>query len=258
MPVVTLTTDWGTRDHYLASFKGRLLGAIPEVQLIDISHAIQPFNILEASFILKNAYSNFPKGTVHYVGMTGKSQNVSPVKMLIVVCEEHFFIGADTGIFSLVLEEKEKKIYSISSYGEELNPWNNKMVDNLAQLAINKNPGQLGILQPDLVTYFQSQPIFDSNSIRGTIIYIDEFENLVLNVTKDLFYRVANNRAFAIDIIRSNQRISRLSTLYNDVEEGELLARFNQDGYLEIALNQSNAAGLLGLKQSDTIRIEFQ
>ena len=132
------------------------------------------------------------------------------------------------------------------------------MVESIAQLASTKKPEELGTPRSDLLISFQSQPIFDSNSIRGTIIYIDEFENLVLNVRKDLFDKVATNRSFSIDIIRSNQRISNLSNFYNEVEEGELLARFNQDGYLEIALNQSNAAGLLGLKQFDTIRIEFQ
>src|SRR5689334_3328047 len=112
MPTVTLTTDWGTRDYYLASFKGMLVTQCPDVRIIDISNEVDHFDILQASFILKNCYEKFPKGTIHFIGVRGQETRQKSRGYLLLECNNHYFIGYDNGIFSLMLDQAPKKVYS--------------------------------------------------------------------------------------------------------------------------------------------------
>ena len=114
MQVITLTTDWGTSDHFAAAFKGKILCALPSANIIDVSHSVEPFNTIKASYVLKNSYLNFPEGTIHFVGVMryDNLRSVEPkeIKRLVIRCNNHFFIGSDSGIFSLVLGEAPKEI----------------------------------------------------------------------------------------------------------------------------------------------------
>ena len=116
MPIITLTTDWGLRDHYLASFKGELMSRSPDIQLVDISHEIEHFDILQASFVIRNCFEKFPKGTLHFIGIAGniteKNKN-DQRNFLVVKSNGHYFIGEDSGIFSLILGETDKEIFRL-------------------------------------------------------------------------------------------------------------------------------------------------
>ena len=259
MPVVTLTTDWGIRDHYLAAFKGRLISTVPGVQLVDISHSISPFDILQASYILKNAYKHFPEGSIHYSGIKGKIPVETLPELLIVESEGHFFVGVDSGLFSLVLEEKPKRNFVVAAKGHfNTKEWANSVVECISQLSQNKALPDYAEERQAINQSFSPQPMIDDDSIRATVIFVDEFENLVLNVKEDLFERIRNSRRFVIEMRRVNQPINKICRWYNEVQEGELLALFNRDGYMEIALNRSNASGLMGINLYDTVRIIFQ
>src|SRR5689334_957770 len=116
MPILTLTTDWGLRDHYVASFKGELMSRSNDVKIVDISHQVEHFDILQASFVIKNCFAKFPEGTLHFIGLAG----VQPASKnerrnyLILKSKGHFFIGEDNGIFSLILGDEEKEMYGLS------------------------------------------------------------------------------------------------------------------------------------------------
>jgi S-adenosylmethionine hydrolase len=258
MPFVTLTTDWGTRDHYVGALKGRLLSRIPEVRVIDISHDIFPFDTLQASYILKNAYHHFPEGTIHYSGMKGRLQTGALPELMIVESEGYYFVGIDSGLFSLVLEENTRKCYALPTKGHfNSGEWSEGIVDTISKLAGGESPASFATERNSLIQAFSAQPIIDADSIRATVIFIDRFENLVLNITEDLFNKVCGNRGFMIEMRRVRQPLNKISQWYNEVEEGEILALFNRDGYLEIALNRSNASGLLGVNLYEPIRIIF-
>jgi len=259
MPVVTLTTDWGLRDHYVAAFKGRLISRVPGIQLVDVSHTIQPYNILDASHILKNAYRHFPAGTIHYAGIKGKMPAGIRPELSIVSCDGHVFIGLDSGMFSLMLGEKPKKIHSMPGKGFfNSYDWVDTIVDCIGRLVEGQHPADFAQERPSVLPSFAPQPVADNDSIRASVIFIDDFENLILNVRQELFDKIRANREFNIELRALKQPLNRISNWYHEVEEGELVALFNRDGFLEIALNRSNAAGLLGVNLYDSVRISFQ
>src|SRR5512133_2364165 len=100
MAIITLTSDWGLRDHYTGSVKGAILRQLPDAVIVDISHSIQPHNLNQAAFIVRNSYRNFPEGTIHIIGVIEEASIESP--HTLVVHDGHYFIGADNGIFSMI------------------------------------------------------------------------------------------------------------------------------------------------------------
>src|SRR5512138_1750299 len=111
MAIITLTSDWGLRDHYIGSVKGAILRQHPEAVIVDISHLVEPFNLNQAAFIIRNSYRSFPKGTIHILGINEEASIETP--HTLVLHEGHYFIGADNGIFSLIFDEKPEQILEI-------------------------------------------------------------------------------------------------------------------------------------------------
>ncbi|HPD53941.1 MAG: SAM hydrolase/SAM-dependent halogenase family protein [Bacteroidota bacterium] len=262
MAFLTLITDWGLRDHYVASFKGKLLSRSADLGIIDISHEIDPFNTLHAAFVLRNAYSAFPTGTVHYIGLDGagnSAQDEPGRDYLIVTANGHHFVGVDSGIFSLLLGEEEKKIHRlpIDPIRTGHREVQDQLVDVLIKLCTGKHPRQLGLEVDHLLPSFFAQPTVDPGGIRGALVYVDGFGNSIFNISRELFERERKDRSYSILLRRANYTVRQIMHDYGSVETGEIVALFNQDGYLEIAINRDNASKLLGLKQFDTLRIEF-
>jgi S-adenosylmethionine hydrolase len=112
MPIITLTSDWGHSDHYIGAVKGSILSLLPDVKIIDISHQVAPFNIEQAAFILKNCYKNFPKGTIHIIGVNTEESDKNP--HTVVFINDHYFIGTDNGIFSMIFDKPPKKIIELN------------------------------------------------------------------------------------------------------------------------------------------------
>ncbi len=261
-PVLTMTSDWGLRDHYVAAFKGQILNRSPEIRIVDISNEIEQFNILQASFLLRNAFPHFPPGTIHYIGIDSNnasrpSANVAPV--LAVKSGEHIFVGKDSGIFSLILGEAKTEIYKLDI---DLKRGKSVMAIRLSEMIshlINGRPlKEIGESQEGFVQSFLTNATSDSSSIRASVMYVDDFGNTIINITEPEFTAARKNRDFTINVRRSSYNISKISKTYEDAIVGEIVAFFNEDGYLEIALNRSSASGLLGMKIFDPIRIEFK
>ncbi len=257
MAIITLTTDLGYKDFYQAALKGSILNTLPNVNIIDITHEIQAFNISRASFILKNCFSYFPKGTVHLIGIDTVYSEYN--KYLAIKYKDHFFVGSDNGIFSLMFDEKPQEIVEINIM-QDLKFLHFPLADIFVKAACHLADGgalkDIGISSDEIEQRMNLQPVVDKDQIKGCVIFIDSFQNVITNVNKDLFAKVQNGRNFTL-YFKRNETISQLSWHYNEVPEGEKLCLFGISNHLEIAINKGNASGLLGLNINDIIRIEF-
>ncbi|KGE15337.1 SAM hydrolase/SAM-dependent halogenase family protein [Sphingobacterium deserti] len=258
MGVITLTTDLGHRDFYQAALKGSIISQLPDVRLVDITHEIPSFDIQRAAVVLRNAFHYFPNGTVHLIGIDTVFQEGSHYTMMKF--ENHFFVGADNGIFSIILGDKSPQELFEIDIMQDLRYLHFPLADILTKAAchIAKGGDLSAIGQPieRPLKKVMIQPLVDHSTIKGHVSYIDSFGNVISNISKELFNDVQNGRSFKLHFKR-NETINRLSWHYNEVPEGEKLCLFGISNFLEIAINKGHASRLLGLHQDEIIMIEF-
>lgn len=258
MAIITLTTDWGFANHYVGAVKGNLLKLIPGAVIIDISHQVPAFDIMQASFVLMNAWPHFPEGTIHLIGVNTEAGLKTP--HIAVSHNGHFFIGADNGIFSLLFEQDpesavELEIMQDSDYFTFST--RDVFVKAASVIAGGKPFGELGRPYRGLNQKIPFKPVIYPGKIIGKVIFIDNYENVLVNIDKELFRQVGKNRPFSISFRSPGHAITQIHQAYADVVPGEKLALFGSTGFLEIAINQGKAASLLGLSMNDTVAIEF-
>ncbi len=256
--IITLISDWGIRSHYVGAVKGAILSSIPEAKIVDISHQVNPFDIMQASFILKNACVSFPANTIHLIGVNTEASIESP--HIVVLKNDQYFIGADNGIFSLLFDQPiedavELNIMQNSSYFTFST--RDVFVKAAEMIISGTSLKNLGTPYDKLNQLIAFKPVIYDSRIIGKVIYIDDYENVYANIDYDIFRKVGKNRGFFISYRSNDEGISRISTSYSDVLPGEKLALFGTTGFLEIAVNQGNASSLLGISTEDTITIEF-
>ena len=257
MAIITLTTDLGLKDYYVSTIKGAIYSQLPDVTIVDISHDIQPFDISQASFIIKNSYPSFPQGTVHIIGVNAQPDNDTP--FVGVQAGGHFFIGADNGIFSLLFDIHPEKVVQLNLKAEkefQAFPVRDVFVKAACHIARGGTLEVIGTLKSELTQRMLFKPHITANSIRGMVMYIDSYENVICNINQQLFREIGRGRQFGITM-RTNS-VDMLFDNYNDVADGEIIAMFNSTGFLEIAINKGKASSLLNLKIGDTISIEFE
>lgn len=248
MPLLTLTSDIGSPDYLVGTVKARLLDVNPEFRLIDISHNIPPFNYTQAAYICSNTLKHFPAYTYHLILVNLFEKR--PEQLLLAFHKNQYLLCADNGLLTMILEEAPEMVIGI--------PLAPDAVKNTLYLAgvmgetvdrLVRGEPILKLGNPD-VKYAEKRhlrPTLDEQSIEGQIIFIDSFENVIINITQEQFEEQRRGRAFQI-VFKRDEVIDRISETYADVPEGEKLALFNSAGYLEIAINKGNAAGLFGLK----------
>lgn len=256
MSIITLTTDLGTQDHYLPALKGQLLSRIKTAQIVDITHNVRPFDIRHAAFVLKNCYHEFPEGSIHVISVNAHDQYHT--RTLAIWYDNHFFIGPDNGIFSLLFDQTPTEMYIIESVGgNEMNfPSKNIYAQIAQEISDGKVLSDLGVKTNNYESFILLQPIVQSDFVRGSVIYIDNYENVITNIDLMTFEQAREARDFQIYFSR-NDVLDELSENYHSVPEGEKLCMFNDRSLLQISINKGNAAGLLGLKLNDLIKVEF-
>lgn len=257
MAIITLTSDLGLKDYYVAAVKGTIFNQLPKVTIVDISHQLEQYDIFQASYILKNAYPHFPQGTVHIIGVNAQPDVNAPY--IAVSCDGHYFIGADNGVFSLLFDKSPDKIVELN-LKQDVDTLTFPMKDLFVKAACHLARGGtlevIGSIKEKFNEKTLFRPAIENDSIRGTIIYIDSYNNVVSNITKKLFKEVSKERKFIIDFVRYH--IDTISESYNEVVEGELVAMFNSAGYLEIAMNKGRIASLLNINYGDIITLRFK
>ena len=258
MPIITLTTDWNRDDFYMAAVKGEILQNCTNANIIDISHQVQAFNIAHAAFIIKNSYTNFPKGTIHIIAVNSNSEKKPG--LLAFRIKGQFFISYDSGIYGLIFKEDPDEIIELK-YPEQT-PSTFPELHIFAPIACKiAKAGKISTLGEQVKKFKKSVPLratIDDDAITGSIIYIDSYKNVITNISCELFERIGQNRDFEILIQSNHYKITRINSNYNETSMGEILAIFNSINLLEVAINQGNAADLLGLEIGSSIRVVFK
>lgn len=247
-PVITLLSDWGLTDHYVASVKGAILRRLPGAMIVDISHSIEHFNIRQGSFIFRQAFSQFPEGTIHILAL----DTIESLKQahVVVKAQGHYFIGADNGLIPLVLDAEPEKIILLQvpqDTGYFTFPARDRFAKVACHLAEGKPLEELGETIPKLNIKILMKAVIEKDMIKGRVMYVDGYENAFINITEKEFKEVVGNKPFTINFKRADYKIHKIVQAYGDVNEVEMCALFSTSGYLQIAINKGKAATLLGL-----------
>ncbi len=269
MAIITLTTDFGLKDYFVSAVKAKIYTELPDAKIVDVSHDIQPYSVIEAAYVLGNTFRYFPKGTIHIIGVNSECSPLQ--KHIVVELEGHFFVCADNTIMSIINSENRPiKIHEINSIKTAF-PTLNVFTKIACELANGKPITEFGNALQELKPASQIQPeIIGEDTLIGKVIYIDRYKNLVTNITRDLFNEVGKGREFTIKF--RNYQLNKVYEQYNDFvdynigNQSMFIAKrfsiFNSANRLEIAIykgdNSSGASNLLGISYGDTIRVEFK
>ena len=275
MSIITLTTDFGHKDYFVSATKAALLQEAPDATIVDISHEISPFNHTEAAYILKNAYLNFPKGSIHIIGVDSEFSPEN--EHLIVAFDGHYFVGANNGIFSLIVEDqKMDKIVEINIHNTIISSF--PVLDVFVKVAAHiARGGTMDVVGKEIKSIYEMvgvRPVINDigNQLIGSVIYIDNFGNVVTNIKKNDFLELQKMRPFTIFAqsvkfkIIYNSYVEAINYAIPKAErndEGKLIALWNSANHLELSIYKSNpskvgsANSLFGLDFRTPVTIKF-
>ena len=248
MALLTLTSDIGEQDYLLGAIKGQLLSMLPQAVIVDISHSLSPFNYTQTAYISRNAIRKFPPFTFHILLVNLFEKK--PEHLLLAFHQDQYIICADNGLLSMIVEGRPEIVIGLPL--EKVAARNTMhcvevMANAISKLQAGQDFRNIGIPDIEYLEKNHLRPLLGENWIEGQIILIDNFENVIVNITHEQFEEQRRGRSFRI-IFKRDEMISAISETYADVPIGEKLALFNSAGYLEIAINKGNAAGLFGLQ----------
>lgn len=254
MALVTFLSDFGDKDYYVPAVKAKMLSINPQLNIIDITHSIPPFDIEHAAFILRSTFRDFPKGTVHLVGINtvgGMTQGYIGVKL-----EEHIFVGPNNGILSLLADQDPGILVQFADIHVKASTFPTK--DILAPIAAKVASGaaihDFGGPLTNFRKLMSRQAKATREHIIGHVVRIDRYGNVLTNIRREVFEKL-NPGKFSIQFGRES--MDKLQTGYDQVEAGDPFAFFNSLDILEIGINHGDAGKLLGLKQDSVIYIHF-
>ena len=275
MAIITLTTDFGMKAHFVGAVKGALLSEIKDANIVDISHNISPFNVMEAAYVIQNAFSSFPKGSIHVIGVDSE---LNPENSHIaMVLNGHYFVCANNGILSMICNDiTPDQIVEVNIHDKIVG--NFPVLDIFVKVAAHIARG--GTLEVIGKPIDEVKPIknitpfvgSDNNQLIGNVIFIDRYDNVITNIKKPFFETIHKGRRF--EISARNHKFKTIHKHYSDIvdfripiekrnDEGRGLVVFNSSDYLEIAMYKSNkatvggASTLMGLEMMDSVTISF-
>ncbi len=259
MQIITLTSDWGYRDHYVGLVKGRLYSTIADCMVVDITHSIPKFNLHAAAFIVKNACFEYPEGTIHIIDVNSyEGENKS---FIAVKHRGQYYICTDNGLPKSVFGNDEVEIVQINLYNES-NYYTFATLDLFAKVAKHIAEAgtieHLGVREEGFVNRIvNSAPVVEQNKIRTEVIYIDDYGNAFLNLKADEFARIRGGRKFKIEIAK-NRFITDLEQSYAD-EKGkdDVLLTIRTTGYLQIAIREGNFSEIRCIEVGSSIIIDL-
>lgn len=276
MHIITLTTDFGYKDPYVGAIKGAIYSQLENIRIVDISHEVSPFHLAEAAYIIKNAYENFPPKSIHIIGVD--SELTPENKHLAVLLNDHYFICADNGIMSmLMLEQHAEKIVEINIH-DRINS-NFSVLNTFINVACHiARGGSLDVIGKNILKIKElvgMRPIANTEKkqITGNVVYIDNYGNVISNISKRLFEEFGKGRDF--EIYARSETFTKIHKSYSDaisfdnkkrkrIEDGKSIALWNSAKLLELAVYKSNrdtvgsASSLFGLQYRDDISIIFK
>lgn len=268
--MITLTTDFGTRDGYVAAMKGAMLRIHPSARFVDVSHSIHPQDVMEAAFVLRTAAPFFPEGSVHLVVV---DPGVGTDRRAVALRHGgHWYVGPDNGVFPLILNDEPPEAAvsldapdawrtpdpSTTFHGRDI------FAPVAAHLAAGASLHDVGTPVDDLKPLRWALPITDASSVQGWVVHIDRFGNCITNIRPSTLLDAAPTEAASVDALpplkgyAGSARLDGLRTTYGDVTEGDPLLLFGSSGLLEIAVNGGNASELLDVQKGDSVKIVYQ
>jgi len=258
-PIITLTTDFGYQDHYVSAMKAVILNIQPSIRFVDVSHDIPAQDIMAGAWILKNSAFLYPKGTIHLAVIDPGVGTAR--KPIILQLNDHFFVGPDNGLFSLLCESGEVEAYEITNsefmrktvsvtfHGRDI------FAPAAAHLAKGASLDEFGPRLDDINRYRWATPISDKEGIQGWVVHIDTFGNLITNIPKDM---LTQNTSHELRIYAGTSILHSIVTTYASVAEGEAAAYIGSSDMLEISVNKGNAGELLNIRKGAPVSVVFQ
>jgi len=257
--LITLTTDFGQSDHFVGTMKGVILGIAPRARIVDITHEIAPYDLNEAAFVIGQAWSYFPKRTIHVVVVDpGVGSARRPI---LAEAGGHYFVAPDNGVLSMIYDQVRHKVRVISNtrlagkhisrtfHGRDI------FAPAAAHLARGVLPARFGKPIQDYVRSFLLKPTqLSRREWSGTILKVDRFGNLITNLHIEQFPEVKTR---PIELRVGLERIHRLELTYSEAAIGEPCAIVGSSGYIEIAANQASASKILGCTAGSPVELEI-
>lgn len=262
-PIVTLTTDFGYRDYYIGAIKGALLSVCSNLNIVEISHSVTPQNILEAAFLLRNAATEFPVGSVHLAvidpGVGSKRRAIA------VACKQHFWVGPDNGLLSFAINSERAEVREITNanlrkarvsktfHGRDL------FAPCAAHLAAGFPFDQIGPIVTDSWCLKEQQPTVSGDIIQGEVVHIDRFGNAITNIDTTVLSSIlrSDEDVYNVTVCSGSQELP-ISSTYSDVGSGMPVALIGSSNLLELAVNGGNGASLLQIKIGAPITLKIK
>jgi S-adenosylmethionine hydrolase len=260
-PIITLTTDFGSNDHFVGAMKGVILDIVPDAQIVDICHSVQAYDVLDGALTISQAYSYFPNRTVHVVVVDpGVGTARRPI---LASCDKYHFVGPDNGVLSLVYAREERMhVRHITSEHYFLQPVSNTFhardifAPVAAYLAKEVDSLKFGEEVEDYVRFNAPKPkAVDANHLRGVVLKVDRFGNLVTNITPQDAPVLFGTTAKPFKIVVGSREITEIHKAYAEGAPGEVIGILGSMGFLEIAANRGTAAQLTGAGKGNEVTI---
>ncbi len=262
-PIITLTTDFGLNDHFVGTIKGVILNVVPDVEIVDISHSVQAFDVLDGALTIAQSYSYFPSGTVHLVVVDpGVGTARRPI---LVTSDRHHFVAPDNGVLSLIYGKEERlHIRHITAEHYYLQPVSKTFHARdifspvAAWLAKGVDPEKFGDEITDFVRFNAPKPkAIDGNTLRGVVLRVDRFGNLVTNITPEDAPMLFASEPAPFKIRIGKHEVIQIHSNYSEGAPGEVFGILGSMGYLEIATDRGSAAKIVGTGKGTEVLISL-
>jgi S-adenosylmethionine hydrolase len=255
MPLITLLTDSGETDFYVAAIKAKILSVNPSLRIEDISHKIAACDIGHGAFVLRAVFRDFPKGTIHLVGVDAAgNKNDSFIALQL---EDHFFVGVDNGLLGMLSDKPHQSLVELNTINpiETTFPEKDILAVAAAKLASGVAITDLGKQLATFKKRLDRQVKATKKNILGHVVRVDHFGNLITNIQKVDFDILSKGKGFTINI--GSEKFRKVHTAYNQAEPGECFLFFNSLGLLEVGIYQGNARELLGMSYDSPVNVLF-
>ena len=253
MAIITFLSDFGYTEHYVAAVKARLLSRKSDVTIVDISHAIQPFDIAHAVYVLSSVFRDFPEGTVHLVAVDTQGSKTN--KFHAIKFQGHYFVCADNGLLSLLTESAPEEMVEIATNEDVVAPGRDVLAPAALHLATGGSLEDLGTPTANMKQLLNRQLKLGDHQITGHVIHVDHYGNLITDITRDSIETIGHERSFTVSFAR--EKVNRISSRFSQPPEGECVCICNSQNFLVIGINKGNASELLGLDFDSQVNVHF-
>ena len=256
MAIVTLLTDSGESDHYVAAIKAKIISVNADLRIVDISHTINPADLGHAAFVLRSVFRDFPKGTVHLVGVDSAGNRDDAY--IALQLEDHYFVGCDNGLFGLISDHPHQQLVDLTITNSSPTTFPERDVFAAAAAKIASGVAIMGLGKPlsAFKRMIDRQVKATRKQITGSVVRVDAMGNLITNIPKEAFETLSKDKGYTIQF--GGEKFKRIHTQYHQAEQGECFILFNSLGLLEIGIYKGNAYQLLGLDYGSVVNIIFE